>query len=284
MKPGLGNSRIRHRLSDHIWLSRWLYEPDASTRQTVSKRPQDCAEQFVHHAVTPCFVTGSPWPRRPKPGLSGLLQGENVMKQARGPVLSRSMRGFHPGFESHQRIQRAENVAQIVRTAEEPGAPRTGVIVLSSEHRVLVRTEPANALLHQYFSEPRSDRELPDRLIDWLSQFQGTPAVNQEMIIERADRRLMVNLVAERSLIILILAEQSRPLSPESLRGLGLTTREAQVMNFVVQGKTNWEIAQILEMSRRTVDKHMEHILENLAAENRTTAIRIAMEHCGLSV
>jgi len=158
------------------------------------------------------------------------------------------------------------------------------VMVLSSEHRVMVRTEPATALLGQYFSESGSERELPDRLAVWLTQFHGTPAVNREMIVERADRRLVVNLVAERSLTILILAEQNKPLCPESLRGLGLTTREAQVMNFVIQGKTNWEIAQILEMSRRTVDKHMEHILENLAAENRTTAIRIAMEHCGLSI
>ncbi|MGO9450122.1 MAG: response regulator transcription factor [Candidatus Binataceae bacterium] len=206
------------------------------------------------------------------------------MKQARGPVLSRSIRGFHPSFESRRKAQLARDAVPTAPAAEEPKALRTGVMVLSGEHRVLLRIEPANALLDQYFAEPGSERELPSGLSEWLSQFQGASTVNRQMIVERADRRLVVNLVAERSLTILILTEQSRPLSPESLRGLGLTTRESQVMNFVMQGKTNWEIAQILEMSRRTVDKHMEHILENLAAENRTTAIRIAMERCGVSI
>jgi hypothetical protein len=39
-----------------------------------------------------------------------------------------------------------------------------------------------------------------------------------------------------------------------------------------MQGKTNEEIAIILQVSPRTVEKHLEHILAQLGVENRTAA------------
>jgi DNA-binding CsgD family transcriptional regulator len=39
-----------------------------------------------------------------------------------------------------------------------------------------------------------------------------------------------------------------------------------------MQGKTNEEIAIILQVSPRTVEKHLEHILVQLGVENRTAA------------
>jgi DNA-binding CsgD family transcriptional regulator len=54
---------------------------------------------------------------------------------------------------------------------------------------------------------------------------------------------------------------------------LGLTTRQAEVAYWVAQGKTNPEIAVILDTSPRTIDKHMERILERLGMENRAAII-----------
>jgi DNA-binding CsgD family transcriptional regulator len=51
-----------------------------------------------------------------------------------------------------------------------------------------------------------------------------------------------------------------------------LTERESEVAFWVALGKTNREIATILGIAPRTVDKHMEHILRKLHVENRTTA------------
>lgn len=52
----------------------------------------------------------------------------------------------------------------------------------------------------------------------------------------------------------------------------GLTEREAEVSYWLAQGKTNREIAQILEMSPRTVSKHLETVFRKLGVENRTSA------------
>ena len=54
--------------------------------------------------------------------------------------------------------------------------------------------------------------------------------------------------------------------------GFGLTGREAEIAFWTAQGKTNGEIAVILSMAKRTVEKHVEHLLAKLGVENRATA------------
>jgi DNA-binding response OmpR family regulator/DNA-binding CsgD family transcriptional regulator len=74
-------------------------------------------------------------------------------------------------------------------------------------------------------------------------------------------------------LVMLALEEEHAPPGPAALMALGLTTRQAEVAYWVAQGKTNPEIAVILDASPRTIDKHMERILERLGMENRAAII-----------
>lgn len=69
----------------------------------------------------------------------------------------------------------------------------------------------------------------------------------------------------------------SQPQS-ELRKELGLTTREAEVLSWLSNGKTNRDIAQILGLSPRTVDKHLEQIYAKLGVENRTAAATIAVK------
>lgn len=57
---------------------------------------------------------------------------------------------------------------------------------------------------------------------------------------------------------------------------LGLTPRECDVMQWICEGKRDREIATILGLSARTVEKHVGHIFEKLAVETRTAAAN----HC----
>jgi DNA-binding CsgD family transcriptional regulator len=52
-----------------------------------------------------------------------------------------------------------------------------------------------------------------------------------------------------------------------------LTAREIEVMHWVTEGKRDREIAIILGVSPRTVEKHVGHILEKLQVETRTAAV-----------
>jgi DNA-binding NarL/FixJ family response regulator len=66
--------------------------------------------------------------------------------------------------------------------------------------------------------------------------------------------------------------------SPAPLQRLGLTPREAEVLLWVAQGKSNGDIGTILGMSEGTVKKHLEHIFEKLGVESRNAATLCALE------
>ena len=67
--------------------------------------------------------------------------------------------------------------------------------------------------------------------------------------------------------------------TPEVLAtALGLTPREAELLSWVVQGKTNPEIGIILGIKLTTVKKHLESIFAKLGVENRTAAVTLALE------
>lgn len=59
-----------------------------------------------------------------------------------------------------------------------------------------------------------------------------------------------------------------------------LTPREADVMHWLILGKTSKDIADILELSPRTINKHLEHIFEKLAVETRTSAVFFVVNRC----
>ena len=60
-------------------------------------------------------------------------------------------------------------------------------------------------------------------------------------------------------------------------RGLQITAREAEVLNWLAQGKSNRDIGTILALSPRTVNKHLEQIYAKLEVENRTAAAVLAI-------
>jgi DNA-binding CsgD family transcriptional regulator len=62
-----------------------------------------------------------------------------------------------------------------------------------------------------------------------------------------------------------------------ALGSLDLTPRETEVLTWVAQGKTNYEIGVILSAATRTICKHVERILFKLSVENRTAAAVIAL-------
>jgi DNA-binding CsgD family transcriptional regulator len=69
-----------------------------------------------------------------------------------------------------------------------------------------------------------------------------------------------------------------------ALASLSLTPREAEVLFWISQGKSNHDIGIILGAKTGTICKHVEHIFGKLNVENRTAAAVIALEtsHSGV--
>jgi LuxR family quorum sensing-dependent transcriptional regulator len=56
-----------------------------------------------------------------------------------------------------------------------------------------------------------------------------------------------------------------------------LTSREIEVLTWVARGKSAWEIGEILDIAKRTVDEHVQTAVKKIGAANRTNAVAIAV-------
>ncbi|MBN9000140.1 MAG: response regulator transcription factor [Rhizobiales bacterium] len=64
-------------------------------------------------------------------------------------------------------------------------------------------------------------------------------------------------------------------------RQFAVTQREAEVLLWIARGKSNRDIAEILGLSPRTVNKHLEQIYQKLGVENRASAAIVALSALG---
>ncbi|MGH1484848.1 MAG: response regulator [Cellvibrionaceae bacterium] len=115
------------------------------------------------------------------------------------------------------------------------------------------------------------------QLKQWLSH---SPNIGQQYTLSETKTSLKIKLIDNKSEneILLKLIDLEGPSGTETLqKNLGLTERESDVLFWIGKGKTNKEIGEIIEMSPRTVNKHLEQIFKKLNVENRTAAASIAI-------
>lgn len=78
----------------------------------------------------------------------------------------------------------------------------------------------------------------------------------------------------------LLLEEEASALAAASDLSLvlGLTAREGEVLHWLAEGRTNWEISQALGNREATVSKHLERVFTKLGVSNRAAAVRLVAE------
>jgi len=161
-----------------------------------------------------------------------------------------------------------------------------GLIFLTPDGKIHLATTGAMQQLTNYLG-PHSLREnrLPESLWRWVKQQEVAPGGKDDvvlrrspLILEREGKRLVIRLVSDFDQCLLLLEEHPTMMPLQSLLPFGLSPREAQVLDWVAQGKTNKEIGVILELSPRTVQKHLEHIYQKIYVESRTAAAAKAYE------
>lgn len=117
------------------------------------------------------------------------------------------------------------------------------------------------------------------RLADWLRQ---RPEAGQPLRLALAGGALQLELLTlmDGKEYLLRLSHSHNDDDDSALlrQKLGLTQREGDVLLWIARGKANREIGQILAMSPRTVNKHLEQIFRKLGVENRTSAAAVALK------
>lgn len=67
---------------------------------------------------------------------------------------------------------------------------------------------------------------------------------------------------------------EGAPVNSDDAVSAVLTKRQREIMDWIAEGKTSAETAIILDISPRTVEKHLEAVFQRLGVENRIAAVR----------
>ena len=163
------------------------------------------------------------------------------------------------------------------------GISNDGFIVVDRALRIRYVNPRGLVLLKDFFGEEQVDA-LPTRISAWLREKIRSRSAAElsgpDLIIGSDHRSLAIQTVGndEGTEYRLLLRETVRRLDARPLQSLGLTSREAEVLLWLSEGKSNSEIAIILTAKVRTIAKHLERVFAKLMVENRTAAAHAAME------
>jgi DNA-binding response OmpR family regulator len=171
--------------------------------------------------------------------------------------------------------------AQLTRSAQ-AAMDASGRYLLAADTTGNLRwcTQQAARLLAQ----PNPGDPLPADVAAWLqARGNGSKEAAPDTITVAGidpDGRIEFTLIGQlaNNEMLLRVVELDADQDVERLNArLPLTRREAEVLLWLSRGKSNRDIAQILDVSYRTINKHLEQIYPKLGVETRTSAVALAI-------
>ena len=156
----------------------------------------------------------------------------------------------------------------------------SGRFLFAANHtgRVLWCTPKAKQLLSGAFDAHGTDVRLPANTIEQLLQLRRSNAAGAVCRIVLHERSLECSFVSPLGSDELLFrltetGDASAEQDHAKLRSVfALTAREAEVLLWISRGKANRDIGAILDISPRTVNKHLEQVFIKLGVENRAAA------------
>jgi len=175
------------------------------------------------------------------------------------------------------RLQAHTRTARLVRaTRDAVNASDIAMLATDGQSRLLWINDAARALISEL--QPDLSFVEGDDIAPALSLLPLLSAGQQECLISLELGGVRARRVTEsdQQVTIVALSRDSAQAPATGWSPPSLTARESEVLLWVSRGKTNRDIADILGMSPRTVNKHLEHIFEKLGVETRTAAAAAA--------
>jgi DNA-binding CsgD family transcriptional regulator len=220
----------------------------------------------------------------PPPRFIGIAWHDDRVFTDRGRLIADLVRPhISQAWHNAKLFRRVHHWLQILQNGVEDQG--MGVLLCKLQGTVQFVNAQARRHLAEYFGVTRqTDRRLPEELLLWvrhqdllLRKSDNALAVRTPMVCEKGNKCLIIRLFSQSGANLILMEEERAVPDTGSIKTLGLTVREAEVLTWIARGKTNNEIATILEMRAGTVKKHVEHILLKLGVETRTAAAVLAL-------
>jgi DNA-binding response OmpR family regulator/DNA-binding CsgD family transcriptional regulator len=155
------------------------------------------------------------------------------------------------------------------------------LLAVSGDGRILWNTPQAAKLLKQlYPALEDQDFRLPSDLTSWITRAAMSGRNATAWSVGDTETRLELSYLGQvRADEHVLRLSGTQPGGEIALlrQRLSLTAREAEVLLWLARGKSNRDISDILKISPRTVNKHLEQIYEKLGVENRASATALAV-------
>jgi DNA-binding response OmpR family regulator len=129
---------------------------------------------------------------------------------------------------------------------------------------------------------------LPPKVQEWLQKCSFSDVKSADTIVLASDLSPLklqfsyVGQVAPEEILLRLVEGEIENDNLVLKRKLQLTQRESEVLMWIARGKSNRDIAEILSLSPRTVNKHLEQVYAKLGVENRTAAAALAVRMLGV--
>jgi DNA-binding NarL/FixJ family response regulator len=139
-------------------------------------------------------------------------------------------------------------------------------------------TDSARSLLSSTGADSEwIEHQLSIQISSWLTH---DPEKNTTYGLQGLDKPLQIRFLGRLSpgeYLMRLMDDDELRIRAALRDQFSLTAREAEVLHWLSRGKTNREIGQILSMSPRTVNKHLEGVFRKLNVENRTSATMVCL-------
>lgn len=221
----------------------------------------------------------------------GVSFNRNKNDFSKGDVDSLTLFAPHVGSLLHHLVTQME--LQSALALQQMAQEHLAIIIVDDACTVLFATPAARRLCNDCLTE-EIDGGLPAELRAWLNRdplpekqsltVQGKSA---QIVVscgrrtkwsECDETRIVAQKNSQKFVRLLRLTEQVTSLKGMVPPECGLTPREVEVLTWMARGKRNSEIALILGVSERTVDKHRENLFVKLGVETRTAAVAMLLE------
>jgi len=151
------------------------------------------------------------------------------------------------------------------------------LLATDAQGRLLWCTPKARQLLGEIFPASQdAGAGLPAAtMAQLMHQRSDNPSVPAQLLVDVKGRKIEISVmspIGPDELLFRLTELCTTPDEQQLQRTLSLTSRESEVLLWISRGKANREIGEILDISPRTVNKHLEQIFVKLGVENRASA------------
>ncbi|MFL9961222.1 response regulator transcription factor [Paraburkholderia sediminicola] len=208
--------------------------------------------------------------------MTGLTETEHILQGFQAGGVDYITKPIRPAEVMVRIASHLRNSRLVVQTRAAMDAAGQAVVAVDPNGDVLWMTPLALSWLR---SSLDAHGRLPAELCSWLHDALEAPEVRPFELMAASEQLVVSRLRpgAQDEELLLIQCKAGSPGPAALMQAFRLTPREADVLYWVALGKTNRDIADILGMSPRTANKHLEHVFEKLGVETRTSAARMAL-------